>query len=420
MSAPLISAIPARRRRSSRRPPARHWSMSARRRRRPGRGDHRAKDSPIAALPQLKGKRVALNRGSNVHYLLVGRSPPEGSRFGDITAGLSGARRRARRVRSGQRRCLGDLGSVPRRGPRRGPRTRPCGATGLAPNREFQIASSKLATEHPDVIRAILSEVDRIDQWASANQSEAAKDSRPRRWACRCRCLEATLSWRGYGVAPITPDIVADQQNIADTFTKLRLIPAEHRCQRRGLEAASMSLSMSSARRFGAAPIEARRHHAVDPSGPHPPVWQLGCDQGWITKRVLPSPASVLRAGFDLAQSGELQRHVMISCQRALLGFVIGGSLGFVLRRAERLVARSERLLDTSLQMLRNVPHLAMIPLVILWFGIDESGQAVPGRGRRVLPDLPQHLPRHPHGRSRPDRDGAHLRPVARWRCSAA
>ena len=104
-------------------------------------------------------------------------------------------------------------------------------------------------------------------------------------------------------------------------------------------------------------------------------VWQLGCDQGWITKRVLPSPVSVLRAGFDLAQSGELQRHVMISCQRALLGFVIGGSLGFGFGVLNGLSRGSERLLDTSVQMLRNVPHLAIIPLVILWFGIDEAAK---------------------------------------------
>ena len=104
-------------------------------------------------------------------------------------------------------------------------------------------------------------------------------------------------------------------------------------------------------------------------------AWQLGCDQGWITKRVLPSPVSVLRAGFDLAQSGELQRHVMISCQRALLGFVIGGWLGFGFGVLNGLSRGSERLLDTSVQMLRNVPHLAVIPLVILWFGIDEAAK---------------------------------------------
>lgn len=53
----------------------------------------------------------------------------------------------------------------------------------------------------------------------------------------------------------------------------------------------------------------------------------------------------------------------------------IGGSLGLILGLISGLSRWGERLLDTSIQMLRNVPHLALIPLVILWFGIDESAK---------------------------------------------
>lgn len=60
---------------------------------------------------------------------------------------------------------------------------------------------------------------------------------------------------------------------------------------------------------------------------------------------------------------------------RALIGFSIGGSLGLILGLISGLSRWGERLLDTSIQMLRNVPHLALIPLVILWFGIDESAK---------------------------------------------
>ncbi|MEY0428023.1 aliphatic sulfonate ABC transporter permease SsuC, partial [Providencia rettgeri] len=59
----------------------------------------------------------------------------------------------------------------------------------------------------------------------------------------------------------------------------------------------------------------------------------------------------------------------------ALIGFSIGGSLGLILGLISGLSRWGERLLDTSIQMLRNVPHLALIPLVILWFGIDESAK---------------------------------------------
>jgi sulfonate transport system permease protein len=82
-----------------------------------------------------------------------------------------------------------------------------------------------------------------------------------------------------------------------------------------------------------------------------------------------------LKAFWTLSASGELWQHLAISSWRALVGFAIGGSIGLVLGLISGLSRWGERLLDTSIQMLRNVPHLALIPLVILWFGIDESAK---------------------------------------------
>ncbi|TIV45623.1 MAG: ABC transporter permease subunit, partial [Mesorhizobium sp.] len=56
-------------------------------------------------------------------------------------------------------------------------------------------------------------------------------------------------------------------------------------------------------------------------------------------------------------------------------GFAIGGSIGFALGLANGLSTLSRGLTDTTLQMIRNIPHLALIPLVILWFGIDEEAK---------------------------------------------
>lgn len=89
----------------------------------------------------------------------------------------------------------------------------------------------------------------------------------------------------------------------------------------------------------------------------------------------LPSPEGVVMAFWTLSASGELWQHLAISSWRALIGFSIGGSLGLILGLISGLSRWGERLLDTSIQMLRNVPHLALIPLVILWFGIDESAK---------------------------------------------
>ena len=104
-------------------------------------------------------------------------------------------------------------------------------------------------------------------------------------------------------------------------------------------------------------------------------LWQIGADAGWITRRTLPSPVSVLHAAVALTRSGELPHDALISCRRALLGFAIGGSFGLLfglLNGASRIAAR---LTDTTLQMLRNIPHLAIIPMVILWFGIGEEAK---------------------------------------------
>lgn len=104
-------------------------------------------------------------------------------------------------------------------------------------------------------------------------------------------------------------------------------------------------------------------------------IWQFFVKFGWIPARVLPAPTDVLLAGIRLATTGELFYHLGISTQRAVLGFSIGGSIAFVLGLLNGMIPIAEKLLDTSIQMLRNIPHLAMIPLVILWFGVGEEGR---------------------------------------------
>lgn len=104
-------------------------------------------------------------------------------------------------------------------------------------------------------------------------------------------------------------------------------------------------------------------------------VWQLACVTGFVSPRVLPAPTDVVSAGWRLLKSGELSQNIWVSFWRALVGFVIGGGIGFAFGLANGLSKLSEKATDTTLQMVRNVPHLAMIPLVILWFGIDEAAK---------------------------------------------
>ena len=104
-------------------------------------------------------------------------------------------------------------------------------------------------------------------------------------------------------------------------------------------------------------------------------VWETGSRLGLLSGRILPSPSATLQAALDTYNSGMLTEHVLVSARRALLGLAIGGSIGFALGLLNAIVPAAERLLDSSVQMLRNVPHLAIIPLVILWFGIDEEAK---------------------------------------------
>ena len=104
-------------------------------------------------------------------------------------------------------------------------------------------------------------------------------------------------------------------------------------------------------------------------------LWQILVKSGWLSTRVLPAPSDVLLAGIRLASTGELWRNLIISTIRAAIGFLIGGSIGFGLGLLNGLARPAEEFLDTSVQMIRNIPHLALIPLVILWFGIGEESK---------------------------------------------
>jgi len=104
-------------------------------------------------------------------------------------------------------------------------------------------------------------------------------------------------------------------------------------------------------------------------------LWQASSQLGWLSSRVLPAPVDVVRAAWALAASGELWTHVQVSAGRALTGLAIGGGLGLLLGLLTGSVRVAETLLDTSIQMVRNIPALALIPLVILWFGIDEAAK---------------------------------------------
>jgi sulfonate transport system permease protein len=104
-------------------------------------------------------------------------------------------------------------------------------------------------------------------------------------------------------------------------------------------------------------------------------AWEIAAQTGLLNARLLPAPSAVAIAFWRTLTDGTLIANTLISTQRALIGLAIGGGLGFVLGVINGIWRPAETLFDSSLQMLRNVPHLAIIPLVILWFGIGEGAK---------------------------------------------
>lgn len=104
-------------------------------------------------------------------------------------------------------------------------------------------------------------------------------------------------------------------------------------------------------------------------------LWETASRTGVLSSRILPAPSGVVFTAFKLAATGELFQHIGISAARAISGFVVGGSIGFGLGLLNGFSRIAEKLLDSSLQMLRTIPNLALIPLVILWFGIGDQAR---------------------------------------------
>jgi sulfonate transport system permease protein len=104
-------------------------------------------------------------------------------------------------------------------------------------------------------------------------------------------------------------------------------------------------------------------------------VWEVAGTMGYLNPVLLPTPSSIWKELVSMTETGELVRHLGISTWRALLGFLIGGGLGLTMGLWVGFSYKTERLLDPSFQMLRTLPHLAIAPLFILWFGFGETSK---------------------------------------------
>jgi sulfonate transport system substrate-binding protein len=182
------------------------------------------KNSSIKTLAELKGKKVALNKGSNVHYLLVKLLEKAGVNYNDIdTIFLTPADARAAFERGSVDAWAIWEPFLAAAQTQAGARILADGS-GVVSNHQFFVASRAFASKRPDVIAAALQEVAAVDEWARTNPRDAAKALAPQIGLDQAT-LELALSRGGYGVKPVNDAVLAEQQNIADAFFELKLIP---------------------------------------------------------------------------------------------------------------------------------------------------------------------------------------------------
>ncbi|MET7740219.1 ABC transporter permease [Streptomyces sp. NPDC005385] len=102
-------------------------------------------------------------------------------------------------------------------------------------------------------------------------------------------------------------------------------------------------------------------------------LWQILSSTGVLAPDVLASPGTIARVGRDLVTDGSLPGAMGVSLQRVAVGLVLGTLIGTGLALMSGLFRIGEDLVDASVQMLRTVPFVGLIPLFIIWFGIGET-----------------------------------------------
>lgn len=180
--------------------------------------------SPIKSVADLKGRKVALNKGSNVHYLLVKLLENAGLQYKDVeTVFLPPADARVAFERgSVDAWVIWDPFLAAAQTATKAAIL--ADGKGVVSNHEFYLASRSFAEKNPEITGTLLEELNKVDGWAKSNQKELAK-LLSAQLGIDVPSLELASGRREYGVQHISEKVIAEQQRIADTFEKLGLIP---------------------------------------------------------------------------------------------------------------------------------------------------------------------------------------------------
>ncbi|MFB0491524.1 sulfonate transport system substrate-binding protein [Methylobacterium sp. OAE515] len=192
------------------------------------------KDSPIRSVAELRGKTIALNKGSNVHYLLVRALEQAGVPYdvvklaflapadanaafvrGSVDAWVIWDPFQAAAERATGARVLIDGQGVDGRG---------VNGQALAPNRQFYLSRRGFTDASPEIVSAVLKAIGEVDAWAEGHAEAVAAELAPS-VGIPAPVLSVALGRLSYGVAPLDATAIADQQKVADAFHGLGLLP---------------------------------------------------------------------------------------------------------------------------------------------------------------------------------------------------
>lgn len=185
-------------------------------------------NSPLKSVAELKGKKVAVAKGSNAHYLLVKALEKAGVKFSEITpAYLAPADARAA-FESGAVDAWSIWDPYQAAAEKTLEAKTLTDGTGIVPNTQFYLSSQKFIAAEPKVLDVILDELRGVDAWAKSDIKAVAEQLSPA-VGLPVPVLEIALKRQSYGIKPIDDEVLSGQQKIADTLYELKLIPKEVR-----------------------------------------------------------------------------------------------------------------------------------------------------------------------------------------------
>lgn len=182
-----------------------------------------APGTPVKSVADLRGKKVAVAKGSSAHYLLVAAIQHAGLRYNDIQPVYLQPADGRTALQSGSVDAWSIWDPFLAAAQVAGA-TILADGTGLMPNRAFYLSSRPFATQNAAALAAAVSAVKEIEAWEPAHIPQMAGDM-SRTTGIPPAILKVWFTRQKYGVVPVTPAIITDQQHIADAFAALHLIP---------------------------------------------------------------------------------------------------------------------------------------------------------------------------------------------------